>query len=95
MRHRSEIRHAVRRLVLEPGFTIVSVLVLAIGVGASTAMFSIVHAVLLQPIGVDAPDRVVVGWPEYRVSSVSFRSTRREIGSAESRLSTQWRCSDR
>lgn len=66
MRHRSEVGHAIRRLAREPGFTIVSVLVLAIGIGASTAMFSVVHAVLLQPIGVGAPDRVVVAWPEHR-----------------------------
>ena len=76
------LRHSLRRLAREPGFTAVAVLMLAIGIGASTAMFSVVHAVLLQPFGVDQPDRVVVIWPEHRgiVGEFPFSSRRNLLG---------------
>jgi putative ABC transport system permease protein len=57
-----DIRYACRRLVREPGFVATAVLILAVGIGASTAMFSIVHAVLFRPFGVEAPDRLVMLW---------------------------------
>ena len=77
-----ELRHALRRLGREPGFTAVAVLMLAIGIGASTAMFSVVHAVLLQPFGVEEPGRVVVAWPEHRgiVGEFPFNSRLNLLG---------------
>ena len=77
-----ELRYALRRLGREPGFTAVAVLMLAIGIGASTAMFSVVHAVLLQPFGVDEPGRVVVAWPEHRgiVGEFPFNSRLNLLG---------------
>jgi hypothetical protein len=57
-----DTRHAMRRLVREPGFAATAILILAVGIGACTAMFSIVQAVLLRPLGVATPDRVVMIW---------------------------------
>jgi predicted permease len=53
------LRYAVRQLVQARTFTIVTILTLALGVGANTAIFSVVQAVLLHPAGVDDPARVV------------------------------------
>jgi putative ABC transport system permease protein len=57
-----DVSHAVRRLRREPRFAMVTVLILAAGIGACTAMFSIIHAVLLRPMAVPAADRVVMLW---------------------------------
>lgn len=56
---RQDLRHAFRRLVKAPGFTAVAVLTLAVGTGATTTIFSTVDALLLNPIGVRDPSRVV------------------------------------
>jgi predicted permease len=53
------LRYAVRQLLRTPTFTIVTILTLALGVGANTAIFSVIQAVLLHPAGIDDPTRVV------------------------------------
>jgi hypothetical protein len=54
-----DLRMAVRRLAKEPVFAIVVVLTLALGIGANTAIFSMVHAMLLRRLPVEEPDRRV------------------------------------
>ncbi len=80
-----DLRLAARTLGRTPAFTAAALLILAIGIGANAAIFSIVHRVLVRPVPFDAPERIVRVWETYSngkgrgsVSAPNFRDWRRE-----------------
>ena len=54
-----DLRHALRLLWKTPGFSLVAILTLGLGIGACTAIYTVVYGVLLRPLPYPAPDRVM------------------------------------
>jgi putative ABC transport system permease protein len=55
-----DIKHSVRMFLKTPGFTVTAISALALGIGANTAIFSVVNAVVLKPLPVPDPERFVM-----------------------------------
>src|SRR5581483_6195860 len=78
-----DLKFALRSLRNNPGFTLLAIVVMALGIGANTAVFSVVNSVLLKPLAYKDPDRIVTirnFWKEGR------RGQRDDFGSRFSRL---------
>lgn len=85
----NDVKLAVRSLSRGPGFAAVAVLTLALGIGANTAIFSVVHQTLLRPLPYESPDRIVAMWERSEqggqgaVADANFRDWQRASRSFE------------
>jgi predicted permease len=91
-----DLRYALRQLRKSPGFTTVAVLTLALGIGANTAIFSVVNGVLLNPLPFHNPGRIVSmfeatrNFPKYSISYPNFLDWQRDNRSFEVMGAFRW-----
>src|SRR5437867_2328066 len=55
----NDLKFAIRQLLKNPGFTVIAVMVLALGIGANTTIFSIINSILIKPLEVRYPEQLV------------------------------------
>src|ERR1044071_294786 len=87
-----DLRYGARILLKQPAFTLVAVITLALGIGANTAIFSLVNSILLRPLPFREPDRVVrliqaspkLGLDTWGVSQADYAAYRDQNRSFES-----------
>src|SRR5215475_9628067 len=74
-----DLRYGVRMLIRKPGFTLIAVITLGLGIGANTAIFSVINAVLLRPLPYGQPERLVAAY----TASPSLGAQRAGLSKAE------------
>ncbi len=92
----SDLKHSLRALRRTPMTSLSAVCILAVAIGASAAVFSVVDKVLIRPLPIDEPHRVVVIWPRERdnpatigeISNFTFRAWQMEVRSFQSLAAT-------
>ena len=71
----NDLQYAFRQLLKSPSFSIIAILTIAIGIGANTAIFSVVNGVLINPLPFPNADRLVVLYaelPDFKDGSISY-----------------------
>ncbi len=84
---RQDVRLAIRSLLRAPAFAVVTILTLALGIGANTAIFSIVNGVILRPLGYQKPEQLMylttkfpaLGFDQFWVSPPEYSSSSSSI----------------
>jgi hypothetical protein len=75
----SDIRHALRLLRRRPGFTAAAAITLGLGIGANTAIFSVIDTVLLRPLPHPHSERLVMVWETHNVDPNRFPIPRKSV----------------
>ena len=105
---RQDARFGLRQFLRNPGFTLIAVLTLALGIGANSAIFTVINAVLLRPLEYRAPDELVyvysqfptIGFDEFWISPPEYRDLQAQLRSFSSiggwrtgsTATRRWRC---
>ncbi|HLJ48512.1 MAG TPA: ABC transporter permease [Bryobacteraceae bacterium] len=96
----ADFRHGLRQLRLNPGFTVVAVVTLALGIGANTAIFSMLEGVVLKPLPFADPSRLVTVWDNnprglhISASYLDFRDWQNSARSFQQMAGLQWTSRD-
>ena len=94
--HIQDMRYAMRVMIKNPGVTAIAVLALTLGIGANTAVFSLINAILLRPLPYEVPDRLAVlrersvKQPSISVAYPNFLDYKEQAESFENMAAYRW-----